>query len=165
MNEALDAAALRQAGSPYSPEEVRELIAALAASPSTGTAGDEALWLSLVAPGADQALAARLRRVRETMAERVADVADRASVPARLARLREELAPPRPRRLHRPARRRASGRVRAARAERLAWLTGFTGSAGLAIVLADAAAIFVDGRYTLQVRAQVDRRSVRSTAM
>jgi Xaa-Pro aminopeptidase len=37
-------------------------------------------------------------------------------------------------------------------ARRLAWLTGFTGSAGLAIVLADAAAIFVDGRYTLQVR-------------
>ena len=42
------------------------------------------------------------------------------------------------------------------RAERLAWLTGFTGSAGLAIVLADKAAVFVDGRYTLQVRDQVD---------
>ncbi len=40
--------------------------------------------------------------------------------------------------------------------ERLAWLTGFTGSAGLAIVLRDAAAIFVDGRYTLAVRDQVD---------
>jgi Xaa-Pro aminopeptidase len=38
------------------------------------------------------------------------------------------------------------------RAQRLAWLTGFTGSAGLAVVLRDAAAIFVDGRYTLQVR-------------
>jgi Xaa-Pro aminopeptidase len=38
------------------------------------------------------------------------------------------------------------------RAQRLAWLTGFTGSAGLAIVLTDRAAIFVDGRYTLQVR-------------
>lgn len=42
------------------------------------------------------------------------------------------------------------------RAQRLAWLTGFGGSAGLAIVLADTAAIFVDGRYTLQVRDQVD---------
>ncbi|MPZ58697.1 MAG: M24 family metallopeptidase [Rhizobiales bacterium] len=40
--------------------------------------------------------------------------------------------------------------------ERLAWLTGFTGSAGAAIVLADRAAIFVDGRYTVQVRGQVD---------
>lgn len=44
-----------------------------------------------------------------------------------------------------------------ARAERLAWLTGFTGSAGAAVVLADKAAVFVDGRYTIQVRQQVDR--------
>jgi Xaa-Pro aminopeptidase len=41
-------------------------------------------------------------------------------------------------------------------AERLAWLTGFTGSAGCAVVLRKKAAIFVDGRYTLQVRDQVD---------
>ncbi len=41
-------------------------------------------------------------------------------------------------------------------AQRLAWLTGFGGSAGSAVVLADKAAIFVDGRYTLQVRDQVD---------
>ncbi len=41
-------------------------------------------------------------------------------------------------------------------AERLAWVTGFTGSAGLAIVLMDRAAVFVDGRYTIQVREQVD---------
>jgi len=41
-------------------------------------------------------------------------------------------------------------------AERLRWLTGFNGSAGLAIVLLDKAAIFIDGRYTLQVRSQVD---------
>ncbi len=42
------------------------------------------------------------------------------------------------------------------RAERLAWLTGFTGSAGIAAVLLEKAAIFVDGRYTLQVRNQTD---------
>ena len=36
------------------------------------------------------------------------------------------------------------------RAERLRWLTGFSGSAGQAVVLADKAALFVDGRYTLQ---------------
>src|ERR1700689_2517168 len=40
--------------------------------------------------------------------------------------------------------------------ERLAWITGFTGSAGIAIVLTDPAALFVDGRYTLQAREQVD---------
>jgi Xaa-Pro aminopeptidase len=43
--------------------------------------------------------------------------------------------------------------------DRLGWLTGFTGSAGAAVVLADEAAIFVDGRYTLQVRAQVDEKA------
>ncbi len=37
-------------------------------------------------------------------------------------------------------------------AQRLAWLTGFQGSAGSAVVLPEEAAIFVDGRYTLQVR-------------
>ena len=43
-----------------------------------------------------------------------------------------------------------------ASAERLAWLTGFTGSAGLAIVLADKAAVFTDGRYVLQLASQTD---------
>ncbi|MBX3483206.1 aminopeptidase P family protein [Phenylobacterium sp.] len=40
--------------------------------------------------------------------------------------------------------------------DRLAWATGFTGSAGAAVILKDKAAVFVDGRYTLQVRDQVD---------
>ncbi|MGE5504522.1 MAG: aminopeptidase P family N-terminal domain-containing protein, partial [Actinomycetota bacterium] len=48
------------------------------------------------------------------------------------------------------------GEYVAPRAQRLAWLTGFTGSAGVAVVLAARAAVFVDGRYTLQVAAEVD---------
>ena len=40
--------------------------------------------------------------------------------------------------------------------ERLAWLTGFNGSAGAAVVLADRAALFVDGRYSVQATTQVD---------
>src|SRR5258708_28594758 len=43
--------------------------------------------------------------------------------------------------------------------ERLAWLTGFTGSAGIAVVLMQAAAVFVDGRYTLQATKQVDPKA------
>src|SRR6202163_3589567 len=43
--------------------------------------------------------------------------------------------------------------------ERLAWLTGVTGSAGLAIVLSREAAVFVDGRYTLQAAKQVDAKA------
>ncbi len=46
-----------------------------------------------------------------------------------------------------------------ARAQRLGWLTGFTGSAGAALILKDAAYIFVDGRYELQVRAQTDPKT------
>ena len=41
-------------------------------------------------------------------------------------------------------------------AQRLSWLTGFGGSAGTAVILADKAAIFTDGRYTEQVRDQVN---------
>ena len=41
-------------------------------------------------------------------------------------------------------------------AERLAWLTGFTGSAGVALILRTKAILFVDGRYTLQAREQTD---------
>jgi Xaa-Pro aminopeptidase len=48
------------------------------------------------------------------------------------------------------------GEFLAAYAKRLAWLTGFTGSAGVAAVLADRAALFTDGRYTLQAKEQVD---------
>lgn len=40
--------------------------------------------------------------------------------------------------------------------ERLRWLTGFTGSAGMALITKDEAAVLIDGRYTLQVRDQVD---------
>src|SRR4051794_18023314 len=42
--------------------------------------------------------------------------------------------------------------------QRLAWLTGFTGSAGAAIMFADKAVLFVDGRYTVQAREQTDTK-------
>ena len=44
--------------------------------------------------------------------------------------------------------------------ERLACLTGFTGSAGTAVVTRDAAALFVDGRYTLQAAEQTDPAAI-----
>jgi Xaa-Pro aminopeptidase len=78
---------------------------------------------------------------------------------ARLAAFREEL-----------ARRKLSGFVIpradqqqneyvAPSEERLAWLTGFTGSAGMAVVLPKEAAVFVDGRYTLQAAKQIDGKA------
>ncbi len=48
------------------------------------------------------------------------------------------------------------GEYVAARDERLQWLTGFTGSAGFCIVLPDVAGVFIDGRYRVQVKHQVD---------
>ncbi|HGH4669877.1 TPA: aminopeptidase P family protein [Enterobacter cloacae] len=44
--------------------------------------------------------------------------------------------------------------------EKLAWLTGFDGSAGLALVLKDKALLFVDGRYQVQARVQVNMDEV-----
>lgn len=44
--------------------------------------------------------------------------------------------------------------------ERLLWLTGFSGSAGQAIILKHKAAIFIDGRYTLQVQNEVDKEII-----
>ncbi len=52
-----------------------------------------------------------------------------------------------------------------AHAERLAWLTGFTGSAGFAVVTLKEAMVFVDGRYTLQVTEQVDRKAFTSESL
>jgi Xaa-Pro aminopeptidase len=81
---------------------------------------------------------------------------DRAAGPARLAALREAMARAGLHGFLVPRGDAHMGETVAPRDQRLAWLTGFTGSAGLAVALAERAAVFVDGRYALQVRAQVD---------
>src|SRR3954470_879261 len=75
---------------------------------------------------------------------------------ARLAAFREELARRKLTGFVIPRADQQQNEYVAASEERLAWLTGFTGSAGLAIVLTREAAVFVDGRYTLQAAKQVD---------
>jgi Xaa-Pro aminopeptidase len=98
----------------------------------------------------------KLRRMFEARFQSFEDRSERGSSAPRLAALRAEL-----------KRRGLDGFIvpRADRyqneyvppcAERLAWLTGFTGSAGLAIILRDRAVVFVDGRYMVQVREEVD---------
>src|SRR3954453_21912120 len=69
---------------------------------------------------------------------------------ARLAALREELARRKLTGFVIPRADQQQNEYVAPSEERLAWLTGFTGSAGMAIVLTREAALFVDGRYTLQ---------------
>ncbi len=78
---------------------------------------------------------------------------------ARLAALREELARRKLTGFVIPRADQQQNEYVAPSEERLAWLTGFTGSAGLAIVLTREAAVFVDGRYTLQAAKQVDRKA------
>src|SRR6187431_2431582 len=78
---------------------------------------------------------------------------------ARLATLREELARRKLTGFVIPRADQQQNEYVAASEERLAWLTGFTGSAGMAIVLTREAAVFVDGRYTLQATKQVDRKA------
>lgn len=78
------------------------------------------------------------------------------SLPARLEALRAELQVRRLDGFIVPRADEFQGEYVPPAAQRLAWLTGFTGSAGMAIVLGSKAVIFVDGRYQIQVRAQVD---------
>jgi Xaa-Pro aminopeptidase len=84
------------------------------------------------------------------------DRSERAASAPRVAALRTELARRGLTGFIVPRADRQQNEYVAASEERLAWLTGFSGSAGTAIVLMERAALFVDGRYTLQARDQVD---------
>ena len=146
---------LLEARSPHSLAETKSLCAAIASAPRSE--GGANRWLALIAPEAPQPLIEQLSALVEKMAGGYdAAISDPGAAPVRVNALRAEL-----------ARRRLSGFIvpRADEhqgeyvppgAQRLRWLTGFSGSAGLAVVLADRAAIFVDGRYALQVHEQVD---------
>ena len=110
--------------------------------------------MSLIAdplpPAARAMLSALLAKERQRLTPESCDRG------ARLAALRAEM---RQRRLAGfivPRSDEHQGEYVAARSERLAWLSGFTGSAGTAVVLRDRAALFVDGRYTTQAAAEVD---------
>jgi Xaa-Pro aminopeptidase len=85
------------------------------------------------------------------------DASERAASAARVAALRAELTRRGLDGVVVPRADRQQNEYLPASEERLAWLTGFTGSAGLAIVLDERAALFVDGRYTVQADAQVDQ--------
>ena len=112
-------------------------------------------WIALVAPGADEDTRRRLSAAQASRAEDVKRQA-RPPISARLAALRKELASQGLAGFLVPRADEHQGEYVPKRAERLAWIANFTGSAGLVIVLKDKAAIFVDGRYTIQVREQVD---------
>ena len=146
------ASALASAGIEKPIHEVEALVQGVAAA-----AVLDRHWLRLIHPDAETngALAERLEALRQAHAE-APDGIDAPQIADRLAALRAELARRGLDGFVVPLSDEHQGEYVARRAQRLAWLTGFTGSAGMAIVLAERAALFVDGRYTLQAAAQVD---------
>src|SRR5438477_9674139 len=148
---------LRAAHSPLNPDGVAELVDGVLAAPEEiGTS-----WHQLVAEPTPPALAEALEELRAHMAADYHDGLSREDFarlprPTRLARLREVLVARRLDGFIVPRADEYQGEYVPPAGQRLAWLTGFTGSAGLAIVLSDRAALFVDGRYTLQAAARVD---------
>jgi Xaa-Pro aminopeptidase len=153
---------LREAGSPYDVAGISALLSGVDAAPD-GT--DPAAWTDLVAASPGDQLRAQLLALRELRRRAGGRSTDAPAAPAkselagRLAALRQELARRGLSGFIVPRADEHQGEYVPPRAERLAWLTGFTGSAGVAAVLADRAALFVDGRYTLQAPAQIDGAS------
>lgn len=144
---------LAEAGLALSAAAVRDLVTGVAAAPKGGE-GDA--WLALLPQAPTPELRAALLALEA--AARADFEKEEAVTPARLDALRAEL---RRRKLDGfliPRGDEYQGETVPRAAARLAWLTGFTGSAGFAIVLAEQAAIFVDGRYTLQLREEVSPR-------
>jgi Xaa-Pro aminopeptidase len=132
--------------------EIEQLLKGSVAAPD-GERQDD--WIALVAPAADAETRRRLSAARASWAAGVKRQA-RPPISVRIAALRNELARRGLDGFLVPRADEHQGEYVPKRAERLAWISNFTGSAGLAIVLKDKAAIFVDGRYTIQVREQVD---------
>ncbi|UYN96782.1 MAG: aminopeptidase P family protein [Enhydrobacter sp.] len=144
---------LRQRGMTADPQTLDSLMRGVAAAPE-GLAGPE--WIELFVGDADADLTKALTEWRAVLAEADDGLGISPAPGSRLAALRAELARRGLDGFLVPRADEHQGEYVPRRSQRLAWLTGFSGSAGLAAVLAERAAIFVDGRYTLAVRAQVD---------
>jgi Xaa-Pro aminopeptidase len=141
---------LTAAGGRRSVEEIHELIRGVIAAP----AGPEPdAWLDLVAPAEAHALRVALLRLKEELAS---VPVEEPPIAQRLRRLRAELSARGLDGLIVPLTDEHRNEYVPACAQRLAWLTGFTGSAGVLVVLTERAAVFVDGRYTVQAEAQLD---------
>ena len=139
------AAQLAAAGEPTAPAALDAFLRGVAAAPA---GHDPDAWMALVAPSAGAELRAGLRSALESARTAARAAPPRAAPP--LALLRAELARRGLDGFVVPRADEHQGEYVPRCADRLAWVSGFTGSAGTAVALRDRAALFVDGRYTLQ---------------
>tara|TARA_Y100001934_G_scaffold7188_2_gene9737 strand:+ start:22827 stop:24845 length:2019 start_codon:yes stop_codon:yes gene_type:complete len=143
--------ALSQAGINIGIDDIRDLISGV-----VGSAAQDDSWLTLITPYPDGALRKQLNALKAQTQENLFKNLEVCPGGQRLEALRSEMKKANLDGFMIPRTDEHQGEFVAPRAERLRWLTGFSGSAGLAISLADKAAIFVDGRYTLQVLQQTN---------
>ncbi|USG60390.1 aminopeptidase P family protein [Sneathiella marina] len=137
-----------------SKESLTELIEAVASAPYRP---DEDNTLRHVLPGLSSEEMDSVKTVRDAIREKIGqNVLSPESSSDRLAALRAKMLAENSDGFIVPLNDEYHGEAAPACSERLKWLTGFTGSAGVAAVLKEKAAIFVDGRYTLQVVNEVD---------
>jgi Xaa-Pro aminopeptidase len=134
--------------------DVESLLALIDGVNASPLGIDDESWLALIGvrlPSATKAGLVTLRKARrDVVGVSTPDATER------LTRLRERLEMLGVDGLILPRADEHQGEYLPPRAERLAWLTGFTGSAGIAIVLKDKAVVFTDGRYSLAIKEQVD---------
>jgi len=135
------------------PHQALQIINGVAATPKS-LAPDQ--WMALIIDKPDEATASELHALLETSRMLDDGIDGKPTHPQRIKALRGELARQNLDGFLIPRGDEHQGENVARHSERLTWLTGFTGSAGQAIVMTDKAAIFIDGRYTLQVKDQVD---------
>ena len=146
-------ARLHRSGVSLDLDQSRALAEGVVAAPKSRE-GDA--WIALFAPNADEPTKNQLRHFKELVAERHNPGFTVGPAPRdRLSMLRDELEERGLDGFVIPRTDEHQGEYVPEHAERLRWLTGFSGSAGVVVVLAEKAAIFVDGRYTLQVLDQV----------
>ena len=149
---------IEEAGIELSLEAIQDIIKGVAAGPaSDGAIGAPDSWLRLIGlsipPKLEKALTSELAH---NLAADDGLAADPISAGKRVESLRQKLSSQNIAGFIIPLADEHQGEYVPKNAQRLAWLTGFTGSAGLAVVLENKAAVFVDGRYTLQAGEQVD---------
>jgi Xaa-Pro aminopeptidase len=139
------------AGENRTVDDVKETLKGINAAP--GDLGDPDRWTKLFKTNGNAEVVAQLAALKEHLAANQNNVQQN-----KLADLRAEMAKRGVEGFFVPRADEFQGEYVPSRAERLAWITNFTGSAGYAVVLKDKAAFFTDGRYTLQARDQVNAK-------